>query len=133
MTRARLYKTRRLLAVQREMQRLEEVRVAGLSRQQAELAAEQEELVAALNADEALQGLFIGAMARRLKSLNEAEMRIEKELEQRRAVLRVQAGRTKYAERKAVASEEQDARARAQKELLEVIERAVRPGDASLP
>jgi hypothetical protein len=133
MTQARLRKAKRLLEVQREMQRLEEGRVAALRARQGEIATEQEEIVAALNADEALQGLFVAATARRLKRLSEEETRVTQDVEQRTAALRTQAGRTRYAEKQAEACERELEAAAAKNDLLEIIERSVRAKDASLP
>jgi hypothetical protein len=133
MMRARAEKARRLLKVQRDLQRLEEARVAGLQRRRAELSALQEQILAALNAEEGPTGLLVAAFVRRLKSLGEEGARIAEELERRSLALRAQAGRTKYAERRSQAYEQEHAKAQARKELLELLERIVRPQDASLP
>jgi transposase len=83
----RAKKIERVLSVQRQMHRLAEWNVATLERRKAELAASEVELVAALNADNALQGLFIEAMAHRLAALaretdqvNEAHRRMARKL-----------------------------------------------------
>ena len=65
----RAKKIERVLSVQKQMHRLAEWNVAALGRRKAELAASEIELVNALNADNALQGLFIEAMAHRLAAL----------------------------------------------------------------
>lgn len=127
MTQDRLRKARRLLDVQRQMQRLEEMKVAETRQRQAEAVAQQEEIVAALNGADALQGLFVAQTARRLKSLSEEERRLELEVTRRMGLLRAQAGRTKVAERQLGAREEHAAKAKAQKELVEIIERIVGP------
>lgn len=128
-----MQKARRLLEVQRGLQRLEEAKIASLRSRQAELAALQEETIGALNTDDGPHERFVTALVRRLRSLSEEAVRISEELERRSIVLRAHAGRSKCAERRSRAYEQQHARARAQKELLEVIERITRPGDASLP
>jgi hypothetical protein len=133
MIEARMQKARRLLEVQKGLQRLEEAKIAGLRSRQAEVAVLQEELIGALNKDDGLQGLFVVAIVRRLKSLGEEATRLAEELERRSAVLRTHAGRAKWAERRSRVYEQELARARAQKELLELLERIIPPKDASLP
>jgi hypothetical protein len=133
MIEARLQKARRLLEVQRGLQRLEEARIAALQGRRAEIAALQVELLDALNADEGPQGLLVVAIVRRLKNLDEEAARLAEELEIRSAALREHAGRAKFAERRSRTYEQQHARALADKELLEVLERLIRPKDASLP
>ncbi len=79
----RLKKVERVLAVQKQLHRLAEWEVAALDRKKAELANGQVELLGALNHDDALQGLFIEAMARRLAAL----ARQSEEVSQARAVM----------------------------------------------
>jgi hypothetical protein len=129
MTKARIHKAQRLLELQRGLQRLEEGKIAGLKSRQAELATLQEDLITALNADDGPQDCSSSPCAPR--NLGE-ETASRQELERRYATPGP-TGRAKYAERRSRAYEEQHARARAQKELLEVIERAIRSEDASLP
>jgi hypothetical protein len=65
----RLKKIERALSVQKQMHRLAEWQVAALDRERAELAESQVSLLGALNRDQALHGLFVEAMARRLAAL----------------------------------------------------------------
>jgi len=65
----RLKKIERILAVQKRLHQLAEWRLAELDREKAELIDGQKALVAALNHDAQLQGLFVEAMARRLSAL----------------------------------------------------------------
>lgn len=133
MVKVRLQKAKRLLDVQRSLQRLEEDRVTGLKGRQSELAAMQEEVVGALSDDEGLQGLFTPVIVRRLKSLSEESVRVTEELDRRSNALRALATRTKFAERLVRAYEQQHTRAVSDKELIDVIERLIRADDASLP
>jgi hypothetical protein len=133
MMRDRLLKAQRLLELQRELQRIEEARIAAVLARQAELAAIQDDLIAALNADEAPQGVLVAAIVRRMKSLGEEAAQLGEELERRYEALRTHASRAKVAERRSRSYEEQHARERAKSELLDVIERILHPGDASLP
>lgn len=129
----RVRKSRRLLAVQQDLQRIEEERIASLKRRQAELSTLQEEAIGALSSDEALQGVFTPVIVKRLQSLGEEKLRIDAEMERRLQILRAAATRTKYAEKLARGYEQQRAKTVSEKELMDVIERALRIDDASLP
>lgn len=133
MVKSRLQKAKRLLDVQRSLQRLEEERVAGLKGRQSDLAAKQEEVVGALSEDEGLQGLFTPVIVRRLKSLGEEAVRVTEELERRSKSLLTLAARRKHAERLVRAYQQQHSRAVADKELIDAIERILHADDASLP
>jgi LmbE family N-acetylglucosaminyl deacetylase len=133
MIRARLRKAQRLLELQQGLQRIEEAKIAAVRSRQAELAALQEDLVSALNADEGPQGLLVVAIVRRLKNLGEEAVRLGEELERRYDALRTHASRAKVAERRSRAYEEQHAKDVAKKELLDIIDRAIRAGNARLP
>ena len=63
-------KIHRILAVQQQLYRIEEWKLADLERTLERLEASQQDLIRALNEDDALQGLFIDATARRLRSLS---------------------------------------------------------------
>ncbi|MDP1731617.1 MAG: hypothetical protein WC684_02635 [Hyphomicrobium sp.] len=133
MLEARLRKARRLLDLHRDLQRLEEERIAGLRRRQDELAVLQEEIFNSLNGDEGLQGLFTPMIVRRLKSLGDESLRVAEELKRRSEALLAISARTKHAERLAHTYEQGHNRASAERELRDIIERIARPEDASLP
>ena len=59
-------RTRRVLALQVQLHRVEHWKLLDLQRRGAELDAQRRELIAALNDSDALQGLFLDATARRL-------------------------------------------------------------------
>jgi hypothetical protein len=61
-----LPRARRILALQEQLHRLEHWRLVGLQRRAAEL---DREMIAALNDDDALAGLFLDATARRLVAI----------------------------------------------------------------
>ena len=84
--RKRLSTLWRLLAVEKQMKRIAEANLADLQRRTAALQDEQRELVAALNGEGPLHGLFVDAVARKLTRLAEEAERAEAER-------RVQAGR----------------------------------------
>lgn len=133
MIKARLLKARRLLDLHKSLQRIEEECIAGLKSRQAELAAQQEEMIGSLSGNDGLHGAFMPVIVRRLKLLSEEATRIGEEIERRTRGLQALGARTKYAERMSRTYEQQQTKARAEKELLDIIERSARPDDASLP
>jgi hypothetical protein len=120
---ARAQKMHRILAVQQQLHRIEQWRLAALHNRFDELAVDQERLIAALNEDDALQGLFIDGTARRLKSLSEAASKTAEETEAQSVRLLEQAGRLICAERTAAAADLATRRANERKELQETIDR----------
>ena len=98
-----------------------------------QLASLQEEIVGSLNADERIQDLLVPVIVRRLKSLSAESTRLAAELERRYHALRTIASRTKCAERLSHTCEQQHARACAEKELRDIIERIAQSDYASLP
>jgi hypothetical protein len=116
-----------MLALQQQLHRIEEWKLAELRESLAGLEASQRDLVGALNEDDALQGLFIDALARRLRSLAEEAARVNREAEAQAARLTEHAARKLCAERLVATVDRQTERAIANKELLDIIERLSRP------
>jgi hypothetical protein len=116
-------KIHRILAVQQQMHRIEEWKLADLRRRLEQLAADQKDLIGALNEDDALQGLFIDSMARRLQTLSEEASKTGQQTDVQAARLLDQAGRLICAERLADAADLQELRADEKKGLAEAIER----------
>ena len=129
---SRVRKAERIVAVQRQLQRIEDWKMAELDRRLAELDAGQRELILALNGDEALHGLFIDSMARRLRSLAEEADRTAREKEAQAAKRLEQAGRVKVAERISETIDRETQAAEARKELLDIAERYVARATTSL-
>jgi hypothetical protein len=116
-------KMHRILAVQQQLHRIAQWRLTDLHGRLEQLAADEKELIAALNEDDALQGLFIDGMARRLQSLSEAASRTAEETEAQSVRLLEQAGRLICAERTAAAADRATRRANERSDLLETIDR----------
>ena len=133
MTEARMRKAQRLHDVQKGLQRLEEGRISVLRSRQAEIASLQEEIIGSLNSDGQIQDVLVSAIVRRLKALSEESIRLAAELERCYQALRTIAPRTKCAERLSNTYEQQHARASAEKELRDIIERIAHSEYASLP
>jgi hypothetical protein len=120
---AQARKIHRILAVQQQLHRIEEWKLADLQRALEQLAASERGVIGALNEDDALQGLFIDAMARRLRSLAEEASRVGQQRDAQVARLLEHAARKICAERLAEAVDRHVVRATDKKELLDTIER----------
>jgi hypothetical protein len=130
----RLDKVRRIKRLQGELHKLAEWRLAQLAQRERGLAEQQEALVASLNDEDQLHGLFVGSMARRLKSLaGEAErVRAMREVQSGRVL--DEAKRLKRADLMAGRIESDERREAEKRDLLRLIEAlAGRRRDASLP
>lgn len=129
----RLRSASRILAVQKQLQRLEERKLADIQSQGMLLKAEEAEILCSLNETDALHGLFVEAMAKRLRGLAEQGARLDTD---RAAVMRrllEQARRRKRAETLHRAVSDAWRREADRRELLDMIERAAGSPDASLP
>ncbi len=131
--RNRLKKIERVLAVQEQLHRLAQWKMAALDREKAENARGQAGLLSALNDDSLLQGLFIEAMTRRLKALSREAERLERARRVVEEHLSEQALKLKRTERMTdrVRREHQTGRdKRVFQDLLETLSKA---RDASFP
>ena len=124
---AQARKIHRILAVQQQLYRIEEWKLADLERTLERLEVSQREVIGALNEDDALQGLFIDAMARRLRCLGEEASRVGQQRDEQSARLLEHGARKVCAERLAEAADRQAAQATDKMQLLDVIERFVGP------
>jgi hypothetical protein len=124
---AQARKVHRILAVQQQLYRIEEWKLADLERTLERLEVSQREVIGALNEDDALQGLFLDAMARRLRSLGEEASRVGQQRDEQSARLLEHGARKVCAERLAETLDRQLARAADKTQLLDVIERFVGP------
>ena len=121
----RAQRTRRVLALQEQLHRVERWKLLDLQRRAAELDALRHELIAALNDSDALQGLFLDATARRLMSIAREVDEIGRKEQLQIVRVGEHATRVACAERLSEAVDRQAARASEKQALLEVIERLV--------
>lgn len=118
-------RARRMLALQQQLHRIERWKLLELQGRLAELDTQRQELIAALNHDDALRGLFLDVTARRLTSIaREADDIGQKEQLQTERVGE-QATRVVCAERLHDTVEEEARRASERQALLDVIDRLV--------
>jgi septal ring factor EnvC (AmiA/AmiB activator) len=120
-------KIHRILDVQRQLHRIEEWRLADLERSLRDLAATEHELIRALNEDDALQGLFIDATARRLASIAEEATRVGEERMVQEQRLMEEAARKVCAEHLVQAVDREMAQAADKRALIDAIERFIAP------
>jgi len=119
----RARKMDRILAVQEQLHSIEKWRLVELQRTLEALDEAQKDLIQALNEDDALQGLFIDATARRLRSLAEEADRLDSEIDAQSARLREHAAQLVLAKRLSLAANRDLARSNSKRQLLDIIER----------
>ncbi len=129
----RAKRARRLLDVMTQLHQIEEQKKLLLQRRYDELQQTQDEVINALNTDDALCGLFIDTTARFLKSLALEAKRVAQAQDRQEERLLDQAVKVKSAEKLKDTLERHTARSRSEKELRELIERHVARNIASLP
>lgn len=129
----RAKKARRLLNVLEQLHQIEERKKLELQRRHDELERSQLEIINALNADDALHGMFIDTTAKFLKSLAHEAQRVAEARELQSEKLRERATKMKTAERLKDSLEQIVARRGGEKELQDVIERYTGRRGASLP
>jgi hypothetical protein len=128
----RLKSIKRILAVQEQLRGLAETRLAALARRGDALEATRRDLVGALNEDQALHGLFVASMARRVSQVSREIAEVEKAKDVQARLLLQHSGRLKQVERVAGSLDRRYREARERKELAEMLD-AMRPPTARLP
>src|SRR5262245_9356879 len=129
----RTRKSRRILAAQQQLHRIEQWKLADLQRRLSELEGSQLDLISALNDTNALHGLFIDTMARRLSLLAEEAERVAREKNTQSLRLIDHATRVRMAERLAEAIALEVEREEERKELLDIVEQVLNREGTSLP
>jgi hypothetical protein len=122
-----------MLAAQQQLHRIEQWKMADLQRRLGDLEVSQLELISALNDTNALHGLFIDTMARRLSSLAEEAERVAREKNAQSLKLTDHAARVRIAERLAEAIALDMQREDERKELLDIVEQVLNRKGTSLP
>ncbi len=122
-----------MLAAQQQLHRIEQWKMADLQRRLGDLEVSQLELISALNDTNALHGLFIDTMARRLSSLAEEAERVAREKNAQSLKLTDHAARVRIAERLAEAIALDVQREDERKELLDIVEQVLNREGTSLP
>ena len=121
----RAQRTRRVLALQEQLHQVQHWKLLELQRQAADLDAQRIELIAALNACDALQDLFVEATARRLRSIARAADAVAREQLKQAVRVGEEARRLARAERLSRRVDREAAGAGEKQALLDVIDRLV--------
>jgi hypothetical protein len=129
----RLESIRRIVQLKEQQCRSVEWALARLEREEQELLAEQDAVLAALNAEQPLHGLFVEAMAKHLRAISRRLDSARQRKEAERARLQLEKGQLKHSERIRTAVERAHARMLENKELMEIVDAAAARGRASLP
>lgn len=129
----RLAKIERILALQGKIHRLAEWRLGETDRKQSELSQDRTRLIAALNDDGPLYGLFVDAMARRLAALARESDRLGRvrDVQQRR--LQEEGLRLKRFEHTTGRLQRDAVEAERKREFAALLDTLARLDDASLP
>lgn len=90
---------KRILEVQKHLHSLEELKFARLQQQVAHCQSEQQSLTQALSGESALHALFMDVTVKRIKSLQQQEVRLGVEVEKQGKVLIEHGGRMRNSER----------------------------------
>jgi hypothetical protein len=94
----RLEAMRRIADLRRQLKQTEELRLARVMREEADIDGKCNALIATLNDDTPLHGLFAGHMAARLKRLTERKTLLEPLKAQQIAAVMTEARHTRFAE-----------------------------------
>ena len=94
----RLTSMRRIAELRRQLKQVEELRLARVMREEAEIDEKCTALIATLNDDTPLHGLFAGHMAARLKRLTERRSLLEPLKAQQIAAVMTEARHARFAE-----------------------------------
>lgn len=95
----RLDAMRRIADLRRQLKQIEELRLARVMREEADIDEKCVALIATLNDDTPLHGLFAGHMANRLKRLTERKTLLEPLKAQQIAAVMTEARHTRFAEK----------------------------------
>jgi len=131
--RKRLQTLQRIVEVKEHLRRSAEWRLARLTRDELALLEDQRSVIAALNADQPLHGLFVEAMARSLRSTSEKLDRVRSAQAKERAELAAQTSQLRQGERALREVARQHERVAEGKALTEAVEADLARRDASLP
>ena len=133
MLKNRLAKLARIVEVKEHQRRSADWRLGRLRQEEAAMLEDQRTLIAALNEDQPLHGLFVETMAKHLSALSQKLDTLRQAQVRQTAELQTHTGQLRQADRMLTDVSRRQARADEWKELSEVIDAALARDDASLP
>ena len=113
----------RLVAALKKLHRMEELKKIELQNQLGELKRSEEDIIAGLNREDAMHGLFIDTSSRFLRSLAREAERVSQAKEQQSRKLLDRAGKLRRAEKLRDKASQKNRHTESEKHLAEVIER----------
>jgi hypothetical protein len=116
-------RSERLVAAMKKLHRVEELKKIELQNQLGELKRSEEDIIASLNRDDAIHGLFIDTSSRFLRSLARQAERVSQAKEQQSRTLLDRAGKLRRAEKLRDKVSRRTEHTESEKHLNEVIER----------
>jgi hypothetical protein len=116
-------RSERLVAAMKKLHRVEELKKIELQNQLGELKRSEEDIIASLNRDDAIHGLFIDTSSRFLRSLARQAERVSQAKEQQSRTLLDRAGKLRRAEKLRDKVSRRNEHSESEKHLNEVIER----------
>lgn len=120
--RRRLENLRRLVAIKEQQQQSTKWKLARLETEERAALDDEAAIIAALNAEQLLHGLFVGIMAKHLRAVSERIGAIRTAQAKESARLRKETGEMRHSERTLVDAERRYARLMEEKRLAELIE-----------
>jgi len=123
----------RLIKVQKHLHRSAEIRLASLQRREDELKAAQEELLQTMGDADALHGLFVDVIAKRMRMLALEETRTQAAIIDQKAVATEKALQVKRGEKLFSRLQEEVRRDQEKADLIAVLEAMVGRDGTSLP
>jgi hypothetical protein len=129
----RLKKIDRLIKVQQHIHKSAELRLANLHRQEEELKVAQEELLQTMGEADALHGLFVDVIAKRLKSLALEEAQAQAAIVEQKALTIEKALQVKRSEKMFSRLTQEARQEQEKKDLISTLEMMAQKPGASLP
>ncbi|KLK94311.1 hypothetical protein AA309_03450 [Microvirga vignae] len=129
----RLKKIDRLIKVQQHLHKSAELKLANLHRQESELRAAQEETLQTMGESDTLHGLFVGILAKRLKTLSLEESRTQAAIIEQKALTVEKALQVKRTEKVYSRLKEDSRRGEEKKGLIAILESMAQGDSTSLP
>lgn len=129
----RLKKIDRLIKVQQNLQKSAEIILANLYREETELKTAQEELLQTMGDSDALHGLFVDALAKKLKTLTLEESQTQAAIVKQKELTLEKALQVKRTEKVLSRLKEDDRRGEEKRSLTAILEGIVQKDSTSLP
>lgn len=126
-------KLERILAVQQQLHKMAELKLIDLHRQASALKEAQDTLVQAMNDHDALHGMFVDVMARRLQALAEQASRVDSTKATQKEITFERALQAKRTEKMVSNLQDEIHKVEEKRDLLAILDSFSTKADASFP